>query len=130
MESFFDIWSPVKKNIHHTNRAPHFKNAEIRWVQMGHNIGSEIYGKGERFQRPVIILKKVFGDSAIVIPLTSKKSEGSYYFSFKDLKTGKIQYALLTQIRYIDGKRILGKISSMSVKDFQALQEKTVVLLT
>ena len=82
----FDEWNIKKKETDYLDRNPFFSTKEIWWAQIGQNIASEIVGKGENFLRPVIIFKKVYGNSCIAIPLTLKKREGDYYFPFKDTK--------------------------------------------
>jgi len=124
----FDVWNNQKQKIHHENRELFFHEGEIRWVSLGKNIGTEIVGKGSTFSRPVLILRKVFKHSCLVIPLTSQEKNGSYYFKFEDSK-GKKFYALLTQIRYIDGKRILGKISYISNQTHLNIQEAFIAII-
>lgn len=119
----YDRWNIQKQDIHASDIYPYFREAEIRWAFLGKNIGTETFGKGQAFARPVLILKKVYGNSAIVLPLTSQERVGDYYFSFLDTK-GKKHCALLAQVRYIDGKRIMGKVASVSQKTFKELQEK------
>ena len=34
-----------------------FKQGEIWWCSLGFNLGEEIFGKGEKFTRPVLIFK-------------------------------------------------------------------------
>jgi mRNA interferase MazF len=38
---------------------PYFKNGEIWWCSIGENIGSEMYGKGEFYRRPVLVIRKL-----------------------------------------------------------------------
>ena len=57
----FDEWNEIKKNTHLRNNIVGYKEREIFWTRIGYNIGSEEYGKGNEFQRPVIIIKKKLG---------------------------------------------------------------------
>ena len=119
----FDEWNDLKKEVDFKNKKTFFKEGEIRWVIFGKNIGSEAFGKDKLFSRPVLILRKVYGHSCLGILLTTKKKEGNYYFefSFTNSKRAKILfYALLTQIRYIDGRRIMDKEGWIS---FELLSE-------
>ena len=121
MKRIFDIWNKQKQLIHQRNKKIEFSDGEIWWIHFGQNIASEIYGKGDDFLRPAIIIRKVFRDACLVIPLTSKQKTGSYYFpfSFKN----KTQYALLHQIRYLDAKRLHHKYGDIAAKDFQKLKD-------
>ena len=95
---------------------------------MGENIGSEIVGKGDHFSRPILILSKVYGHSCIALPLTSQNKEGSYYHTFKDTMNNE-QCALLPQVKYLDGKRIREKISSVSQETLLELQEQYFMMI-
>jgi UDP-N-acetylbacillosamine transaminase len=124
----FDIWNSQKKQLDSSEFKPYFREGEVRWLYLGKNIGTEAIGKGNGFARPVLILKKVFGNAAIVIPLSSKEKHGSYYFTFKTRKNTQ-HTALLTQVRYIDSKRLLEKISTIKSEDFKLLKLKYLELI-
>lgn len=47
---------------------------------MGVNIGYEEDGKNEKFERPVLILKKFNQYLILVVPLSSKIKNNKYYF--------------------------------------------------
>ena len=87
---------------------------------MGQNIASEIYGKGDNFLRPVLILQRFYGDACLVVPLTSRAHAGSYYSRFADNK-GREQTAILSQVRYIDGRRLHRELSKISAADYESL---------
>lgn len=124
----FDKWNELKQAINSTTtrKSPH--KGKIYWVSIGQNIGCEIYGKGENFTRPVIILSKIqIGkiDSFVGIPLSSKitNKKGFMYYKFTDTK-GKKQVALLAQIRVFDSKRIIKHFSANIPKsDFENIKQ-------
>jgi len=122
MQNLFNIWNKQKQKIHNQSIARDFSDGEIWWAHLGQNIASEIYGKGEDFLRPVIIVRKVFTDACLIIPLTSNSKNGSYYFTFNF--KNKPQCALLHQIRYLDAKRLHHKYGNMLHSDFSQLKEK------
>ena len=78
----FDKWNEVKKRTHATPRKIGFKEREIFWTRIGYNIGSEEYGKGNEFQRPVIIIKKLTSDLFFGIPLSTVLKEGEFFHTF------------------------------------------------
>jgi hypothetical protein len=117
----FDEWNKKKKITHDRMNVPAFRVRGIWWIQLGKNIASESLGKGEDFLRPVIIFQKFYGHSAFVIPLSTQKKEGSYYFSFKDSGNFE-QTAILSQGRYIDGRRLFRKSAKIGVDTFASLQ--------
>ena len=49
---------------------------------MGENVGIEINGKGKRFLRPVLILKKLSKNGFLGVPLTSQEHKGNWYANF------------------------------------------------
>ena len=57
----FDNWN-IKKKILDKNDVDDlkifFNNRQIWWCAVGNNIGLEQNGKGENFERPVLIFKK------------------------------------------------------------------------
>lgn len=59
MSKDFDSWNKLKKRVNYAFRErDRAKEREIWWCLIGHNIGSEQDGSYERFERPVIILKR------------------------------------------------------------------------
>jgi len=54
----FDNWNNIKKKLDKSDQNQSFYEKEIWWCSVGINVGSEHDGKGNRFMRPVYILKK------------------------------------------------------------------------
>jgi mRNA interferase MazF len=117
----FDQWNEKKKITHQREGVPAFRVRDIWWMQLGKNIASESFGKGKDFLRPVIILQKFYGNSALIIPLTKQKKIGNYYFVFQD-SSGNAQTAILSQVRYIDGRRLRRKFAVIDTKIFRLIQ--------
>jgi mRNA interferase MazF len=67
----FNERNDLKKKIHERQRTYWIKQREIRYVNLGHNIGFEEDGKGNDFKRPVLVLKKI-GNIFAVLPMTTK----------------------------------------------------------
>jgi N,N'-diacetyllegionaminate synthase len=118
----FDSWNIVKQNIDNKKREIHFKQGEIYFINIGQNIGYEIYGKQEQFLRPVIIFRKINKYTFLAIPLTSKIKDDKYHqtIKFKD----RVNSAILTQIRTFDSKRLVYKIGKIDKKTFDNLERK------
>ncbi len=98
-----------------------FKEGEIWWCSIGMNIGVEIYGKGERFARPVIIFKKFSADSFFGIPLTTQQKTGNWYVPVAHGE--KKRMAILNQVRVLDAKRLIKKIGMLSAGNFREIIE-------
>jgi mRNA interferase MazF len=102
--------------------APTFKEGEIWWCSMGMNIGREIFGKGKDFSRPVVIFKKIGGDSFLAIPLTKQLKNGSWYVPI--LYENIERRALLAQIRILDQRRLIRKMGALSDGNVEELKTK------
>ncbi|MBU0705938.1 type II toxin-antitoxin system PemK/MazF family toxin [Patescibacteria group bacterium] len=124
----FDNWNQCKKRIDASKLWPYFSVGEIWSVNLGQNVSSETQGKGSDFLRPVLVLKKLYVDGLLVVPLSTKERRGDYFFSFSDSR-GIKQYALLAQIRYLDARRLRYKKSKIGTKDFSQLVYQLIELI-
>lgn len=124
----FNQWNQQKKIIDTSKLWPYFSVGEIWTVSLGQNISSETQGKGSDFLRPVLVLKKVYIDGLLVVPLSTKEKSGDYYYSFTDSRGGK-QCALLAQIRYLDARRLVYKKSKIDTKDINQLTLQLIKLI-
>lgn len=85
----FDEWNEVKKAINSDTKPKSPHKGKIYWISIGQNIGCEIYGKGDNFARPVLVLSKIqigYIDSFVGVPLSSKtkNKKGFMYYKFTD----------------------------------------------
>lgn len=124
----FDEWNQKKKATNFHGVCPHFLSGQIWWAQIGQNIATEVAGKGEDFLRPVVIVQRVYGNACLAIPLTTRGKQGDYYFKFQDSK-GKTQHALLTQMRYLDARRLKYQHADIKKEDLDNLREAFVRLI-
>ena len=116
-------WHELKTVVHNEKVRPHFHEREIWFCTLGENVGFEQDGRGESFQRPVIILRKFNQSVCLVIPLTKNQKAGIHYFSFSFQSTA-LSTAILSQVRLIDAKRLDYKAGTISAGDFLSLKEK------
>ena len=121
MGNEFNNWNRLKQNINTKNVKINIKERSIYFISMGQNIGTESYGKGELFLRPVIVYKKLSKNNFLGIPLTSKVKEGSYYFTF-NRKNGKQNSAMLNQIKVFDSKRVVSFGGTISHNIYTSLK--------
>lgn len=54
----FDEWNEEKKQIENMEVRSFFKERDVFYIRAGKNIGFEQNGKGEKFARPFIVIKK------------------------------------------------------------------------
>ncbi len=123
----FDTWNAQKKGIDNTVNKKTFHEREIWFIKIGENVGFEQNGKGDKFLRPVIILKKFSKNVFIGIPLTKTVKDTKFYasFTFKDVTSP----AILSQIKLFDSKRLAYTIGRMSQGDYDVVKQKLIALL-
>lgn len=80
--SDYDRWNEIKKDIAKKEQFLTFKVREIYWLNVGQNIGYEVFGKGSDFLRPVLVFRKFSKDSFLGVPLTSVEKNDMFHFSF------------------------------------------------
>lgn len=113
-------WHDIKKQLHERKSEVFFHEKEIWWCSLGVNVGFEQDGSGEDFQRPIIILKKFNLDTCLVVPLTTTQKKGKYYFSVGNID-GRNATAVLSQVRFIDRKRLANKVGFLNEDIFSRL---------
>ena len=105
-----------------------FKEGDIWWCSIGINVGVEIYGKGKYFARPVIIFKKFAANSFLGIPLTTQPKTGIWYIPL--VYSNKKQYAILSQVRTFDSRRLRDKMGALSEDVFEEIRKAFTKLYT
>ncbi|MBI2100874.1 MAG: type II toxin-antitoxin system PemK/MazF family toxin [Candidatus Vogelbacteria bacterium] len=120
MEKDFRRWHAEKEKINSVKGTALFHEREVWWCRVGVNIGFEMDGRGETFERPVVIIKKFNLDVCLVVPLTARPKKGKYYFSVGKIADREAT-AVLSQIRFIDRKRLANKITMLDTKIFKKL---------
>ena len=117
----FDEWNEIKKKTDKYHKKLFFKERDIFYTKLGENIGYEQNGKGDKFQRPVVVLKKYNQNFFLGVPLTSVPKTGKYYFAFS-FKKDVTSYAILSQVRAFDKKRLMKKIGMIPKDKFEELK--------
>jgi len=106
---YFDLWNEVKKVIHTDSRRCLYHEREIWWCYLGINIGHEEDGKGMQSTRPVMIVKGFSREMCLTVPLTTSTKMSPYHVSIGFLG-GKMSYAIASQVRLIDSKRLITRL--------------------
>lgn len=118
----FDLWNRLKQRTDAQEHRVYFHEREIWMGKWGENIGYEQNGKGEEFLRPILIVKKFNNALFWGVALTSKPKTGKFYFEFSfqpDIKS----YAILSQLRLFDAKRLQFLKGHIAEKDFSTLKK-------
>jgi mRNA interferase MazF len=123
MNKKYNDWNEVKKDTELIEKRVYFKERDIFWTRIGENIGFEQNGKGDEFQRPILVVKRYTNDMFLGIPLSTTLREGSFYFQFNFVES-KISTTLLVQHKLYSSKRLIKKIGMINQCDFDKLKIK------
>lgn len=116
----FTEWHQVKTEIQRLS-PPTFNEREIWWCSVGTNVRHEADGKGAFFRRPVLVVRKFNADCFLGVPLTTVIKDSPYYFRFHF--RGRVQSAMISQIKMMDASRLNVKMGQMKPWPFNALRE-------
>jgi mRNA-degrading endonuclease toxin of MazEF toxin-antitoxin module len=125
-----DEWNIQKKNIdvRVMQNSLFIKEREVWWISVGVNIGAEIDGKNELFERPVLVFRKVGREQFYGLPLTSKDKTGPFYRLVH--YSGSAGNVCLSQLRVFSTKRLIRKIDRVNEAEFVTLQETIATFFT
>ncbi len=125
----YNDWNLKKQKIQFSELTEvlYFNVGEVWWCSLGINIGTETFGKGKNFYRPVLIIKKLSNELCIALPLTSKKKIGTWFMNV--ILQNKEQCIMLYQIRTIHKKRFYLKIGQLGDRELMIVKEKLKILL-
>ncbi len=117
----FQEWFKIKVSLWKKDSKVVFKQSEIWWCSLGMNIGEEIFGKGAKFTRPVLIFRKFTGNSFLGLPLTKQEKQGTWYVDIT--LHGEKNWVMLNQARILDKKRLINRIGTLDDTDFKKIKE-------
>ncbi|MDB5265747.1 MAG: hypothetical protein JWM39_460 [Parcubacteria group bacterium] len=127
MKKDFKGWNKQKSDIDDSAPRPFFREGEVWWCSLGANIGFEMDGKNEIFERPVFILKKFNNETCLVLPTTSQSKSGRFYYPY--MSNGKKFAINLSQVRLLDVKRLRRRAYVLSQKQHSEIKTKFISLL-
>lgn len=78
--------------------------------------------------RPVLILKSFNRNSFLGVPLTTKIKPGKYYYDI-DLGDNTPRQVVLSQIRFLDAKRLRGRIGIVSGHEFGKIKQALIAVI-
>ena len=121
MQKDFDKWNKEKKVINSQPFTGFIHEREMWGCSIGVNVGDEQDGKNDRFERPVLVLRKYNKHVVLGVPLTTKLKQNPYYFPF--IHEG-IQFAvILSQVRLLSTNRFTRRIRRIDQKLFAQIKE-------
>ncbi|HUC31714.1 MAG TPA: type II toxin-antitoxin system PemK/MazF family toxin [Candidatus Paceibacterota bacterium] len=122
MDKDFSDWMLVKRKINNNAGRPLYREREVWWCSVGSNVGYEADGKGKDYVRPVLILKDFNHTVFWAVPMTTQLKSGKYYFDI-DLSSGISAQIMLSQLRFIDSKRLHQKIEMIDKEVFIKIKQ-------
>ncbi len=128
MVKYFDAWNAHKKQIHDGGENKLYHAREVWWCNLGINIGFEQDGSGDSGERPILVLKGFSRQVCLAVPLTTSEKKNPYHFPL-----GKIgdrnSFAIISQIRLIDTKRLINKVCTIDEALFEDIRKAAKALL-
>ncbi len=124
----FDGWNKSKQEIHNNSEHKLYGAREVWWCSLGVNIGFEQDGSGAEGERPVLVLKGFSKQVCLIIPLTTSTKENPYHFPL-GMIDGRNAFAIMSQIRLIDTKRLINKVAVIDQKTFEKIRKTARELL-
>ena len=116
----FDSWNSLKKKLDKRHIDAFAYPREIWWCSLGTNVGAEIDGKNENFERPVIVIKVYNKETMLILPITGKEKKDKFHHEIKTEQ--KTVWVKLTQPKVISNKRLLRKVDILGEKEFEELK--------
>jgi mRNA interferase MazF len=118
----FESWFGIKHHIEGNTGFRSFEEGQIWFCYLGENVGHEECGKGDEFLRPVVVIKKFNKHIFYGLPTSTKHKDNKFYY---DLKLDKNNtFALMSQLRVIDSKRLKYKLAKLPDKELLLLKQK------
>jgi len=128
MKKDYAEWHSRKTEIEHLGETRlFFHEREVWWCSIGHNVGFEQDGKGEKFARPVLVFKKFNKEVFWALPISTRIKKSKFYTPI-NIDDNIERVAIISQLRLIDAKRLVDKIGVISEANYKDIQ-KTVINL-
>lgn len=128
MQKDYSKWHKLKTEIQNTNPEKLFRERDIWWCSLGDNIGYEQDGKNEKYERPILIIRKFNRGMFLAVPLTSKIENSKFYYNFK-LRGEKDTSVILSQIRLLSSKRLIRRVARLNEHVFNEIKNEVIQLL-
>ena len=126
----FERWNKIKRKTDSKDSSVtrFFHYRDVWWCKFGKNIGFEQDGKGDRFLRPVLVLRVLGKDTLLIVPLTT--SGDTHFFRLDvGIVDGKPAKAIISQIRVIDARRLEERVDKVAPKYMNTIKKTIKSLL-
>ena len=124
MNDNFNEWNNLKQKIDKKKTLPFYvKERQIWYINIWINIWHETLWKWNDFRRPVLVLKKVWS-LYLVIPMTTKKWNEKFQIQLSSEYFNKQSFITITQAKFVDHKRFIKKMKTISQEDFEEIKKR------
>jgi len=124
-ESKLNSWNIIKKEINFVYKERKFpKPWEVWNIYNWVNIWFESIWKWEFFERPFLVIKKLWNMFLCISMTTKWKDNDRYYYKIDDSYFNKKSYLTLSQWKCIDNKRFIKKIWKLSKSDLFEIKKE------
>ncbi len=129
MQKDFDKWNARKKAIDkNKDYLPFYRERQVRWCNLGVNIGFEQDGTGEGFSRPVLVLRGFNRNVCLIAPLTTSTKNNPYNIPIGNIDS-EATSVIISQIRLVDTKRLYKHIATVDKNTFQKIKNAIKAML-
>ena len=122
MPKDFDRWNKNKKIIDKIGTNKFYHPRDVWWCNLGVNVGFEQDGSGDKYERPVVVMKGFSKQVCLVVPLTTSQKENPYHIKLGKVD-GKEASAIFSQVRLVDTKRFSEKIGVIDFVLFERIKK-------
>lgn len=117
-------WNKLKEIIDSIDILVPFCERELWQVALGINIGIEMDGKGDDFERPALVIKRVNKDHALIVPITRKLILlPGIHIPLVNSNLDKSSVAVISQLQVVSNKRLMKRVSILSNDQFSAVRK-------
>lgn len=121
----YNFWNILKQNINFWKRESRYPKAWEIWnIYNGVNIGYESVWKWDDFERPFLIIKKLWIMFLCISMTTKWKDDDKFYYRINDKYFNKKSYLTLSQWKCIDKKRFIKKTWEVSHNDLYDIKKE------
>ena len=105
MQKDFPGWHRHKEQLHAQHHTPTFQEREIWWCSVGVNVGHEMDGKNQFYNRPVLIVRKFNPHIFFGVPLTLSTSCDYLMSTQRQVEPSLVRRYGLVSLRAVRPKR-------------------------
>jgi mRNA-degrading endonuclease toxin of MazEF toxin-antitoxin module len=121
----YNSWNKIKQNIVFWKKHIKYpKPWEVWNIYNGINIWYESLGKWKYFERPFLVIKRLWNMFLCISMTTQWKDNSPFYYKISENYFNKKSYLTLSQWKCIDNKRFIKKIWELTKSDLFEIKKE------